>query len=109
MSVVALLVILSIVLQSFSFLSLKYASMAHGGAMIALLVIAGAFLVARALVWTNALGRADLSRVYPFTALFQVLIFVYAIALFHETVHLSDLFGLGLMVCGLVLIARERA
>jgi undecaprenyl phosphate-alpha-L-ara4N flippase subunit ArnE len=103
-----LLLGLSIVLQSFSFLCIKYASMHTGLATVALLGLAGVFLISRAVVWQNVLGLVDLSAAYPFNSLVQVLIFLYAVFLFGETVGLHHIVGLALMLCGLTLLARQR-
>ena len=105
----AALVVLSIALQACSFLCLKYASIAGGSSgAITLLAVAGVFLVGRAVVWQAALARADISKLYPATALFQVLLFLFAVLLFHETVRMQHILGLGIMLAGLTVIARAR-
>jgi uncharacterized membrane protein len=57
--------------------------------------------------WLLALGRADLSWVYPFASLSYVLITIASWALLHE--HISPQRWLGLLVicAGVLLVARS--
>ena len=95
------LLAVTIFLQSFSFLSLKYATGATGALLPGLLGLTFLFLAARAILWQRLLLRADLSLVYPFAALVQVLVVIYAVTLFGETVSMSNIAGLGLTRIGL--------
>lgn len=101
------LLALSILLQSFSFLCIKYASLQTGLAVLALLALAGFFIVSRAVVWQFVLQSFELSTAYPFTSLGQVLVFIYAVTLFGEHVVLHHLIGIVLMVSGLVIMMRK--
>lgn len=99
------LVLIAILLQSFSFLTIKYASIYEAYSLI-LLGVAFGFIVSRAYIWQVVLKHNELSRVYPFNSLVQVLIFVYAVVLFGETITLWHIVGLGLMVYGLYIMGR---
>lgn len=99
------LIILSAFLQSFSFLSIKYASMSDEYSLI-LLVVAFGFIIYRAYIWQIILKYNELSKVYPFNSLVQVLIFFYAITLFNENVTFWHVFGLILIISGLSILKR---
>jgi drug/metabolite transporter (DMT)-like permease len=71
-----------------------------------LLGMAFGFLFLRAIAWQYLLKIADLSHVYPFAALVQVIILVYAVVLFHETVTMANLAGLIIMLTGVYFISR---
>lgn len=101
------LIILGILIQSFSFLTIKYASVYQAYSLI-LLGVAFALIVSRAFIWQIVLKHNELSRVYPFNSLVQILIFVYAVVLFGEVVSFWHVVGLGLMVSGLYLIGKEQ-
>ena len=101
------LLILGVLLQSFSFLSMKYASI-YTSYSLALLGIAFLFIASRAYIWQIVLKHNELSRVYPFNSLVQVLIFVYAVMLFGESVNSWHVVGLGLMICGVILLGKSR-
>jgi len=101
------LIVVAILLQSFSFLTIKYASIYETYSLILLGVTFG-FIVSRAYIWQIVLKYNELSRVYPFNSLVQILIFVYAVVLFGEAVTFWNLVGLGLMVCGVILLGKRR-
>lgn len=100
-------VLIAILLQSFSFLTIKYASIYEAYSLI-LLGIAFGFIVSRAYIWQIVLKHNELSRVYPFNSLVQVLIFVYAVVLFGEVVSFWHVVGLGLMVYGVIQLGKNR-
>ncbi|WP_137012790.1 hypothetical protein [Sulfurimonas crateris] len=100
-------VLIAILLQSFSFMTIKYASIYETYSLI-LLGVAFAFIVSRAYIWQIVLKHNELSRVYPFNSLVQVLIFVYAVVLFGEVVSFWHVVGLGLMVYGVILLGKSR-
>jgi len=99
-------VLIAILLQSFSFLTIKYASIYEAYSLI-LLGVAFGFIISRAYIWQVVLKHNELSRVYPFNSLVQVLIFVYAVLLFGEVFSFWHVVGLGLMVYGLYLIGKK--
>ncbi|WP_419767383.1 EamA family transporter [Arcobacter sp.] len=101
------LITFGIFLQSFSFLSIKYASTYEAYSLV-LLGIAFIFIVSRAYIWQIVLKHNELSRVYPFNSLVQVLIFVYAVIFFEESVNLWHVLGLGLMMIGLYIIGKTK-
>jgi drug/metabolite transporter (DMT)-like permease len=101
------LLLLSVLLQSFSFLCIKYASMETGVAMLALLALACFFLVSRAVVWQKVLGLVELSSVYPYNALVQIPIFLFAVFLFGETIRPHHVAGFLIMLGGLFLLSRK--
>lgn len=102
------LVVIAIFLQSFSFLSIKYATMHEGFYTAILLVLAFIFIGARAIVWQMILKLIPLSKAYPFSSLVQVLIFLYAVVLFDEQIYFHNILGLFLMLSGLTLIAKSQ-
>jgi len=101
------LVLLGVFLQSLSFLSIKYASV-YSTLSIGLMIVAFGFIIARAYIWQIILQYNELSRVYPFNSLVQVLIFLYAVILFHETITLTNIIGLILMITGLYFIGKKN-
>lgn len=101
------LILIGIFIQSFSFLTIKYASIYEAYSLI-LLGIAFGFIISRAYIWQIVLKHNELSRVYPFNSLVQVLIFVYAVVLFGEFVSFLHVVGLGLMVYGVILLGKSR-
>lgn len=102
-----LLLAATVFLQSFSFLSLKISTLNFGLWSLAFLLAAFLFMGLRAVFWQKLLHLADLSLVYPFTSLVQVLILVYAVALFKETVSPNHIVGLLLMLGGTFVMSRE--
>ena len=103
----ALLLPLTIVLQSFSFLSIKYSTLQTGVTTIVLLILALGLLGLRAILWQRLLKLTDLSHVYPFAALVQVLILLYAVLLFDESISLNNVIGLLLMLIGVYFLSRQ--
>lgn len=75
--------------------------------LLVFLVAAFGFMVARAVVWQSLLRLTDISKVYPFAALTQILILGYAVLLFNEQVTLNNLLGLSLMFTGILFISRD--
>ncbi|MFC1695168.1 hypothetical protein ACFL1C_03425 [Pseudomonadota bacterium] len=103
-----LLLAATIFLQSFSFLSLKVSSLSQGWSSFGFLLAAFGFMGLRALFWQHLLRRAELSHIYPYTSLVQVLIFGYAVLLFGEVVEINNLLGLAFMLSGIYFIARGQ-
>lgn len=100
-------VILAVFLQSFSFLSIKYAAL-YEACSIILLCVAFLFIITRAYVWQVVIKCNELSRVYPYNSLVQVLVFIYAIVFFDESVSLRHIMGLGLMISGLYFMGKSK-
>lgn len=96
----------SIFLRSFSFLVIKYSSMATGIQIYLLLCLAFIFIIARAFTWQKVLQITPLSIAYPFTSLVQVLILIYAAFLFNEQVEFHHILGIVVMLSGLLLISK---
>lgn len=104
-----LLLALSIFLQSFSFLSIKFSTQQSENLYILLwLLLAFLFIGARAIIWQKLLLVTELSKIYPYTSLVQVLIFFYAVVFFHESVMFHHILGLLIMLTGLVLITKGQ-
>lgn len=103
------LLVLSIFLQSFSFLSIKFATMQENLYIIVLLIIAFLFLVARAIVWQILLKSIELSKIYPYASLVQVLILIYAVVFFHESVTIYNVIGLVIMLSGISYMSRKES
>lgn len=100
-------IVLTILLQSLSSLSMKYASI-YDSLKLIFLGAAFALMVTRAYTWQRVLKHNELSRVYPFNSLVQVLILVYAALLFGEEITLWHIFGLILMMCGVILLGKNK-
>jgi len=104
-----LLLFITIILQSFSLLSIKYSTLESGYFSLALLVMAFGFIGLRAVFWQYALKLSDLSHMYPFASLVQVLVFLYAVVLFKEAITLNNVIGLGVMMSGVYFMSRKSA
>jgi len=100
------LLITSIFLQSFSFLSIKFSTQVQGTYIIFLLVLALFFLILRAIIWQKLLRNIELSYIYPFASFVQVLIFSYSILIFKEDFNVYNIFGLSIMLSGIYLVSR---
>ena len=98
--------VITIFLQSFSLLSIKFSTLNAGPVSLVFLVVAFGFLGLRAMLWQYLLKLTDLSHVYPFAALAQILIFLYAVFLFNETITPNNVVGLGMMLGGIYIITR---
>jgi len=101
------LLVVTIFLQSFSFLSLKISVLKTGGWSLIFLLAAFGFMGFRALAWQKLLHYADLSLVYPFSSLVQVLLLVYAVVFFRETITQNHITGMLLMLSGVFIMSRE--
>lgn len=97
---------MSILLQSFSLLSLKFAAHLEGLVVIVLIGTALCFLAARAALWQKVLQDSEITVVYPFAALVQIVILFYAVVLFGESLTLNNFFGVCLMLFGIYLISK---
>lgn len=100
------LLLASVFLQSFSFLSIKF-STTHENIFMLLLALALFFLVIRAIVWQVLLKYVELSKVYPFASLVQVLIFIYAVVIFDEDITNQNIIGLIIMLSGIYYISKK--
>jgi drug/metabolite transporter (DMT)-like permease len=68
-------------------------------------VVSGlALYAASTLLWVAALARLPLSKVYPFTILTFVLVYVASAAVLGETISVTALAGALLVLAGLVVI-----
>lgn len=101
------LLTISIFLQSFSLLSIKLSSLQSGYFSLILLIVAFGFIGLRSIFWQHLLKLTELSRVYPYASLVQVLIFLYAVVLFNEPVTLNNVIGLFLMLGGIFFMSRQ--
>lgn len=64
----------------------------------------GAFLAGFS--WIAAMSRLQLSVAYPFTSLAFILVVVLSASFLHETIKPMQLGGIGLVIFGLIIIAR---
>ena len=101
------LLVISIILQSFSFLSIKFSTLQEGFYILVLLILAFVFLGARAIVWQILLKSIELSTIYPYASLVQVLILIYAVIFFHESVTVYNIIGLVIMLGGIYYMSRK--
>jgi multidrug transporter EmrE-like cation transporter len=56
-------------------------------------------------LWIYSLSRVDLSYAYPMVALGYVLVCVFAVLLFKETMPMLRIIGLGVIIIGVIMIA----
>lgn len=59
---------------------------------------------ASTVVWLAAISGQELSRVYPIAAVGYVLVTVVSVWLFHDTLSLAKVAGIGLIVLGIVVL-----
>lgn len=102
------LLISSIFLQSFSFLSIKFSTLQESFYALMLLVLAFFFLGARAIVWQILLKTATLSKVYPYASLVQILILIYSVFIFNENVTAFNIIGLLIMLSGIYYMSNKK-
>ena len=100
------LIVITIFFQSFTLLSIKFSTLNTGIVSFVLLVVAFVFLGLRAILWQYLLKLTDLSHVYPYAALVQVLLVLYAVILFNETITTGNVVGLFMMLTGIYIMAR---
>jgi len=103
-----ILIFCAIILQSLSFLSIKFASDSPIQFSIWLIALGFLFMLIRAIVWQIILKHNQLSKVYPFNALVQVVILIFSATIYHEDVTVYNLLGLMLMVFGVVLLGKSK-
>ena len=97
----------SIFLQSFSFLSIKFSTQETGLLVWAYLLMALFFLVFRAIIWQILLRYVALSKIYPYTAFVQVLILIYSVTFFDESITLYNILGLLTMLVGIFYMSKK--
>lgn len=59
------------------------------------------------ILWLSVLSKHQLSTVYPFLAMGYVLTTLAGVYLFGETVKLQNLVGIGMIICGIILVTRR--
>ena len=101
-------VIAAVFLQSLSFLSIKYAS-TGSSYMYFFLGLATVAIFFRSVLWQKVLSQNELSSVYPFNALVQLLIFFYAVVLFNESFTWVNIVGLVVMSVGIMMLGKKEA
>lgn len=93
--------VFSIFLQSFFSVCLKFAADSSGIVVLILVGLAFFFIFLKAVFWQKVIEVAELSAVYPFLSLVQILIFVYSVVLFHEVIYIENILGLATIILGL--------
>jgi multidrug transporter EmrE-like cation transporter len=56
--------------------------------------------------WVGAMTKFELSYAYPFTSMSFVLVLIFSVMLFRETVTLPKIFGLAFIIMGTILASR---
>ena len=102
------LLVISIFLQSFSFLSIKISTYKEGINLYMFLVLAFVFMGFRAVVWQFLLKISDLSIVYPVASLVQILIIIYAVLFFNENITVYNVIGMCIMLIGIYFLAKKK-
>lgn len=72
-----------------------------------LLMLAFFFLGTRAIIWQMLLKHIELSKIYPFASLVQVLILIYSVVIFNENVTVTNIIGLIIMLNGIYYMSRK--
>ena len=81
--------------------------MQEGYFAIALLILSFTFSMMRAVIWQMLLKTIELSKVYPYASLVQILILIYSVILFHENVTINNVIGLLIMLSGIYYMSRK--
>ncbi len=102
------LIFCAIILQSLSFLSIKVASSSHIQLGVWLIALGFLFMLIRAIVWQIILKHNQLSKVYPFNALVQVVILIFSYIIFKEQVTLNNMIGMAFMMGGMILLSSSQ-
>ena len=97
----------TILLQSFTFLCGKYATI-YGDFFIPLMSLGYLLIVLRAYVWQKVLMYNKLSKVYPFNSLVQVVLLLYSYFLFDESITVNNIIGSTFMMLGIVIIGKSK-
>ena len=100
------LLAITVFIQSFSLLSIKISTLESGAMSFFLLFMALVFIGIRTILWQYLIKFNELSQIYPYTSFVQVLIFLYSIILFGETVTIYNILGLLSMLVGVYFISR---
>jgi len=58
------------------------------------------------ILWLSALTKLDLSYAYPFMSLAFVLVLILSAVLFHETLTVPKVLGVGLIMAGIIVASR---
>jgi len=90
-----LLIAATILLQSFSFLAIKFAAITHGDNVWLYLSVAFTMILGRAWLWQIVLKYISLS-------------IIYAVVFFNEHIIIDHLLGLILMLGGLFMITKSH-
>ena len=72
-----------------------------------LLIIAFGFIGLRTILWQYLLKLSELSKIYPYASLVQVLILFYAVVLFDEPVTSFNFIGFFMMLSGVYFMSRD--
>lgn len=73
--------------------------------MINVYIVLGIFFYGLSSVfWIIALSKADLSFVYPFTALTFIIVYVLSILILHESIHTNRLAGSLIIILGIFVL-----
>lgn len=73
-------------------------------------VVGGVFLHVLALItWLYVLKHVDVSYAYPFISMGFVLVLLLSYLLFGESINLYRIFGVGLIIMGILLVGRSAS
>ena len=106
-NITKLFLISSIVLQSIAFIILKFGTEYQLSVQLIFFGAALFVMFFRAFVWQKVLVGAQLSIVYPFTLITQILLFLYGIFIFNEDFNLQQVIGLSLVCIGLYIVYKK--
>ena len=106
-NITKLLLASSIALQSIAFIILKLGSEFQLSVQLIFFGAALFVMLFRAFVWQKVLVDTQLSIVYPFTLITQVLLFLYGIFIFNEDFNLQQVIGLTVVCMGLYIVYKK--
>lgn len=106
-NITKLLLVCSIALQSTAFIILKFGSESQLAIQFTLFGLALCVMLFRAFIWQKVLVGAQLSIVYPFTLITQVLLFLYGILIFNEDFNFQQVVGLTIVCIGLYIVYKK--
>lgn len=109
-----LILIVSVIFQSFSFLLSKLAANEIGEFTLFTVILNKYYLFSiiclgiQAFFWQIALTKIELSKAYPFNALIYFFILLYSFMIFKESISAKELVGIALIIAGILFLNKEE-
>lgn len=100
------LIFCAIILQSTSFIFLKYATLANSVWCKIFFIAALIALFFRAVIWQKLISHNELSKIYPFNCINQLIILMFSTLLFNELITINNFIGVLMMMFGVYLVSK---